>query len=378
MSYIYINRSGDFKFRRPIIYGEQDEQPNRTGLAEIAKNHNTLWRNIGHPIIAAAPHTDVTLPGLSTDYDIAAYRFPRPKYLNTTASTGRRFLYVQVVGSVSSGTWLARGRCQSGGKVSAGATGNTVTSLVEIEIPIDDGPADDDYLVITVRGSVNGAVFSFESIAAWILPASGTLSGGETYKADVHCPIEAYYGEEYEWGHDAPLTVTSVQNLIRTNDNLWRNTPRAVVNFCAVQNYGTLWDESDPAVTASTWPDADGTINIEQGDNRGRWQFIYFPKAPMTRLRCYIDGYATSGIPGNIDCTFRFMGQDADSTDSTGTFAITTADYFGSASWAGIFEIPTPSGTGPYFLQIRVKAGEDQADPVRIAAISVYEKGEEV
>ncbi len=381
---VSLNRSGDFKHGRPVIIGHDlPGAVTRTGVVSLAATQLALLGNIGHPLICQADYVQVSCPLANTDYDFAAYRFPIPKYLNETSSSGRRYLLIRVTGKCTSQmtTWLVKARTSSTGPTSAGAVGGFAAVTTEtILLPLPEGPLD-EYVILSVRGSAGtDTLFRLWNIAAWVVPIgddttineASSLDGGEIYNQDKAHPVD----DTVEVATDAPFTVATVRNLIQTNEDMFHYNVRAVVTWCAIKNYGTLW-------TASTYGSSTGTINgtaaesVTETVRRNHWEWIYFPRPGVTHLKVYMDGYNADASPAN-DASVRLGFTGYEMTTGLMEILTTDGDYFSSATWKGVYMIPIPSRSGPLFLDLRVLNGATaDTDEIRVAAISVYEVNQE-
>lgn len=361
-------RPGDFNQRTPIMLGGQASSPYHKGVADLAYNQLTLWGQIGHPLVLHAPdpsNATVTLTAATTNYDIAAYWFPIPAFVNATGSSGRRYVTLRVRGYTSSGTWLVSART-SAGTGTAASSGNTVSSIITFDVPISN--IAEDYLILTVQGNTAGATFNFQSITAMLKPmtSAGLSAGGATYNQDDFHPIDT----TVQVAEDMPLTVDIVKSLALANKTMYESNVRQIVNYCQVQNYGTLWAATS-AVTAGRY------IELSERETEGfrrAWQWLYFPR-PNARLKVQVEGFVPSwGSAADnciLDCSLRDL--NTGTVVSACALAISSGSYFDASTWytGTISGFTSP---GPYYIDLRARVFNSTGSRARITAVSIYEE----
>lgn len=361
-------RSGDFNHRTPIALGGQTASPYRRGVSDLAYNQLTLWAQIGNPLILHAPHpgnSTVTLTAANTDYDIAAYYFYIPNFVNASAVSGRRYVTARVRGYVSAGTWTPKARTSSG--PGTGASGNTVSSIIDIDVPIQEGPVE-DYFILTVRGNTAGATFTLESLTVTLKPITTTSlsSGSSIYNQDAFHPVDS----TVQVGEDMPLTVDTVKSLALSNNAMFEHNLRQVVNFCGIHNFGTLW----AAQTTATSGRYIGLAETDVNGYRPAWQWLYFPRQGPIKLRVKVDGYVPGWVNStdNVVVDFTVRNMDGEPVGTSASAAITGLNYFADATWTG-GDITDIKGPGPYYIDMRARIFSATGNTARILAVSIYE-----
>lgn len=364
-------RSGDFNQRTPINLGGQATSPYHKGVADLAYNQLTLWGQIGNPVIlhAADPtNATVTLTAASTNYDIAAYWFPVPSFVNATAGSGRRYISVSVRGYVSSGTWLIRGKT-SVGTGTAASTGNTTSSVITFDVPIPEGPVE-DYFILTVTGNTAGATFTFQSLTAVLKPITTAAlgTGGAIYNQDAFHPVDS----TVQIDADMPLTVDTAKSLALSNKEMYRTNVRQVANYCQLANYGTLW-AAQASATAGRY------IQLSEQETAGyrrAWQWLYFPRPGVTTLKVHVDGYvvgwASSADNCLLDCSLRDLNT-GEKVGESATLTLNSASYFDASTWA-TGTITGFTGGGPYYIDLRARIFSATGEQARITAVSIFER----
>jgi hypothetical protein len=364
-------RPGDFNHRTPIHLGGHATTPYHKGVADLAYNQLTLWGQIGNPVIlhAADPtNSTVTLTAASTNYDIAAYWFPVPSFVNATAGSGRRYISVSVRGYVSSGTWLIRGKT-SVGTGTAASTGNTTSSVITFDVPIPEGPVE-EYFILTVNGNTAGATFTFQSITAVIKPITTAAlgTGGAIYNQDAFHPVDS----TAQIDADMPLTVDTAKSLALSNKEMYRTNVRQVVNYCQLANYGTLW-AAQASATAGRY------IQLSEQETAGyrrAWQWLYFPRPGVTTLKVHVDGYvvgwASSVDNCLLDCSLRDLNT-GEKVGESATLTLNSASYFDASAWA-TGTITGFTGGGPYYIDLRARIFSATGEQARITAVSIFER----
>lgn len=368
-------RPGDFTYKTPIVLGGQTSTPYRRGVEDLAVNQLTLWAQAGHPLVLDAPRpTDstVTLTSGATDYDFAAYYFPIPSFLNSGASSGRRYLTVEVRGYVSAGTWTPKARAGGGG-TATGSSGNTVSSIISMDVPIAQGPGE-DYLILTVQGNTGGATFTFESVTAYIKTVSSTTltAGTTTYSSGYFHPVDS----TVQTAADRPFTVDMARSIIQANDEMFKSNVRQVVNYCNIANYGTLWGAKGDTEAATGRP---LILDGELGGYKRFWEWLYFPRQGVTGLKIWVDGYvrgwASSGDNVGVTVSLRRL-DDGTGVGTPAYFSIAKGDFFSSATWASgnNLYITDIEGEGPFIVDIRTRPFAGTSTDVRLTAVSIYEE----
>jgi len=356
-------RDGEFDPQRPVIIGAETSGNYRRGTQDIAYNQNTLWGQIGHPLINDAQGVNITLTAAATNYDVAVYKFPIPWYLNSGTSSGRKYLKVSMVASVSAGTATLKGRVGTlAGTTTAGSTFGAAVSTVTMNIPIDHG-SQYDYVILTLRGTSAGAVVSLYGIFGWILPftsAADLGSGTAAYRADIYHPVDS----TAQTAVNMPLNVHLMRSYNQANEVMYRQNVRPVVTYCNQKNYGTLF-------AAST---GTGQISMVMGSSASTRQtsreWLYFPRQGVVGLAVFIDAYVSAWASAADNCTVNvgFSGFPPY------RFTVNKANAFSSSTW--LVEnfgntISVPNGPGPYFLQIYPESNSNKT--VNLMGVSIFE-----
>lgn len=376
----------DFRFRNPIKLGDGTTTPSspfETGISDLAFNQLLLWGQSGHLIIADSHHQDVYLSAANTDYDIAAYKFPVPGYLNDDSGVGRRFLRVKVTGLIDAGTWTIKARTGAGHATTATTgTGSSPQTIDDLYVPLPLSTTT-EYLILSITSSTVGATFSFQGIQAHILPVTPAVAGDKAIWSENRMwPVDT----TVQVAADRPLTVDIARSLIQANDIFYRWNVRTVFNFCTIANYGAsdystqswaLWTASDEA--QSSQDATDRYLSMLNWDseiiNKSRHEWVYFPRPGIEYISVHMDGFVEgwSGTGDTASCDFRFKGGQDEVT-----LFMQSDNYFSAENWpingGNTYSLKVPAGPGPHFLELRSRLDNAPVEGI-VTALSVYETG---
>ena len=191
-------------------------------------------------------------------------------------------------------------------------------------------------------------------------------AGGTVYNQDAFHPLDT----TVQVAADMPLTVDSTKSLVLANEEMFRTNVRQVVNFCGIHNFGTLWN----ARTTSTSGRYIGLAETDVGGFRPAWQWLYFPRQGVNRLRVQVDGY----VPGWVDSTdnvvvdFTLRTMDGEKVGNSASAAISGLNYFADSTWSSGY-LTGITGTGPYYIDMRARIFSSTGNTARIMAVSIYE-----
>jgi hypothetical protein len=359
-------RANNFASQRAVQVGADTASPYLRGTGDFAYNQNTLWGQIGHPLISDAQGTAVTMTLANTDYDFAVYKFPIPTYLNSGTSSGRKYLHVEMMAYTSAGTAQLKGRVGNiAGTTTAGTTFSTVNpSTVSMDVPIEHG-SQYDYIILTVRGTSAGATLSIYGVWAWIKPftsAADLGSGTAVLRNTHHHPVDS----SVQMAVNMPITVHDMRSFSQTNDQMYRQNVRGLVTYCCQKNYGTLFAASTDTTSALTLESSPSGTS----ERKSVREWLYFPRQGVTGLAVFMDAYVNSWASSadNITMNIGFKGFRPNS------YTINKASALSSSSWlveAYGNQIEVPNGPGPYFLQLGLDPTKTKT--VTIMALSIFE-----
>lgn len=347
-------RQGDFGTRRPIQVGGQTTTPYAKGIQDLAYNQLTLWAQTAPVVVSDTKEADVVCTTAAVDYIFALYYHFLPGLLNEDATTGRRYLQVEVTAKCASGRkWYPEAQT-SDGTVADGYEsndlGNLETIVMEVELPYSGL----DYLLLTMAASADATSVEVYGVTARVLQVSGNLGDLGDVAGQYFSPVDS----TVEPTADRPLHVQFVRSLIGANQNLYNRNGRSIVSFCQWGNWGT---SIGAGVTSSLNIFTFSATNINQALEH---EWVYFPRPGVRRLRAFCDAYMV-GWTTEVGRLLLGFGDMGNALEIPVEIDVGLKD-------ATLGYVPVPEGPGPHFLRL-IRTDTETPD-IKVMSLTIQEE----
>lgn len=335
-----------------------------TGADSWVKNQATLWAQSGHYVINEKffASEDMTYWGTFVEIYYGAWAFQIPKWMNATVSTGRRYLYFALQtdpGATPHHTY--RIRSADGSALLATGVRTSVDGewviLFEVPLPASSvltAPATwFEFLLSAEWDGVGSGLF--DVTGAW-----GMVQRATAVDTDCNNPgvIDLIDPEQLAYGQ--PLDVYSTRALLATNEVLFASNVRPVVTMGWYD--GGLDDLLDGALNGQP-----GIVLGEDYDENPYWEWLYFPRQGITRLRVGLNA-----IKNTDTRTLRigFVGHSMEEVEVSST---TTGPAPGNWTVRGDLYVEIPPASGPLRFRIGLRADPPTSDYVQLLQLMVHE-----
>jgi len=335
----------NFKNGQYIQAGGSSSTPYLRGVQDLVYNHNTLMARARHALVVQ----DDCLTAVAITATPAT-PIPFAKYIiYVPAIPGRTTVDVSVLANTTAATtYKVRGSTATGtGAFSALTASGTE---VAVTVPVATG----SFQVLTLDFDLSGAgdflpKFVYVSLSPITTTAIGLVSSGE------YTPQDVVQGQV-----DYPLTVVMLQDMVRANQDLYKNNVRCIQNW-------SHWGNWTSGVLTSNVG-----LNLGAAGSTGTkpilTQLYYVPRQGVTGLSLFFAGRTIGGSSKDISVSFKEQNW-MDYTVSSATTTITEGNW---VVWNS--NLIVPQGTvGPLYLDLALEHTD-----IHIQSFAVYENPTEI